>query len=250
MPQLKAYHRPGSIDDALRLLSRPGVNTTIVAGGTYVVPHLPELVDEVVDLQSIPGLAEISYTGQGITIGAMVRLQTIVDEAQSPALLREAARREGPNTLRQAATIGGVVAGADPESELLAALLVFEAEVQLQTTHGPRQIPLDDFLRDVSAALAGGLITAVSLKTTGKTASERVARTPADKPIVAALARLGDDGQLRLALCGVAKTPVLVEPENVKAAINPPGDFRGSCEYRRQMAATLTKRVVSQLSAQ
>lgn len=250
MPQLKAYHRPGSIDDALRLLSRPGVNTTIVAGGTDVVPRLPELVDEVVDLQRIPGLAEINYAGQNMTIGAMVRLQTIVDAGQAPALLREAARREGPNTLRHAATIGGLVAGAHPESELLAALLVFEAEVELQTGGGPRQIPLSNFLRDVSAALAGGLITAVSLKTTGKTASERVARTPADRPIVAAVARLGDDGQLRLALCGVAKTPVLVEPEGVKAAINPPGDFRGSCEYRRQMAATLAKRVVGQLSAQ
>ncbi len=250
MPQLKAYHRPGNIDDALRLLTRSDVNTAIVAGGTYVVPHLPELVDEVVDLQSIPGLAEVSYTGQGMTIGAMVRLQTIVEANQAPALLREAARREGPNTLRHAATIGGVVAGADPESELLAALLIFEAEVHLQTRAGLKRLALSDFLRDVPAALDGGLISAVSLKTGGKTASERVARTPADKPIVAALARLDDDGQLRLALCGVAKTPALVEPEGIKAAINPPGDFRGSCEYRRQMAATLTKRVVNQLSAQ
>ena len=93
----------------------------------------------------------------------------------------------------------------------------------------------------------GGVVTAVSLNIIGKTASDRVARTPADKPIVAALARLGDDGKVRLALCGVNNMPVLVDPDNVKAAINPPHDFRGSTEYRRQMAATLTQRVLSEV---
>ena len=250
MPQLKAYHRPASIDEALRLLGRPNINTTLVAGGTHIVPGMPELVDEVVDLQGVAGLDGISYTNQRMTIGAMVRLQTIVEETRAPALLRESARREGPNTLRHAATIGGAVAAPDKESELLAALLVFEAEVQVQTSTGSKQIALANFLRDVPAALEEGLVTAMTLSIGGKTASERVARTPADKPIVAALARQGDDGQLRLALCGVASAPVLVEPDNVKAAINPPGDFRGSAEYRRQMAATLVKRVLGRISAQ
>jgi CO/xanthine dehydrogenase FAD-binding subunit len=144
--------------------------------------------------------------------------------------------------------VGGVIAGHDKESEFLAALLVYEAEVQVQTTAGVKNISLTNFLRDVPAALGDGLITTVTLNTLGKTASDRVARTPADKPIVAAIARLGYDGQLRLALCGVANTPVLVEPDNVKAAINPPDDFRGSREYRRQMAAMLAKRVIKAVS--
>ena len=200
-----------------------------------------------VDLQGV-GLIDINYTGQGIILGAMVTLQTIVDDDRSPALLRETAKREGPNTLRHAATLGGVMAAPDKESEFLAALLVCDAELKIQTTGGIKDIPLTNFLRDIPSALDGGLITSVSLSTLGKTASDRVARTPADRPIVAAVARRGPDEQIRLALCGVAHTPVLVNPgHDVKAAITPPADFRGSTEYRRQMASILTKRVVSQL---
>jgi CO/xanthine dehydrogenase FAD-binding subunit len=248
MPKLKAYHRPASLDEALRLLSRRGVNTAIVAGGTYINAHLDTMVDEVIDLQAV-GLTGASYNGDHLTLGAMVRLQSIVEDSQAPALLRETAHREGPNTLRHAASVGGIVAGASKESELLAALLVFEAEVQIQSTHGSSPLSLTDFLRDGPAALEGGIVTAVSLATTGKTASARVGRTPADQPIVAAVARLDPNGKLHLALCGVAHTPVLLDPHNVKAAVNPSGDFRGSSEYRRHMAATLAERVIGEVSS-
>jgi CO/xanthine dehydrogenase FAD-binding subunit len=247
MPKLKAYHRPANLAEALRLLLRSGVNTAIVAGGTYINAHLDDMVDEVIDLQAV-GLTEASYSDDHLTLGAMVRLQSIVEDSQAPALLREAAQREGPNTLRHAATVGGIVVGASKESELLAALLVFEAEVQIQSIHNSKRLPLTDFLQDVPAALDGGLVITISLATTGKTASARVGRTPADQPIVAAVARLDPNGQLHLALCGVAVTPVLADPHNIKAAINPPGDFRGSSEYRRHMAATLAKRVIDEVS--
>jgi len=247
MSQLKAYHRPNNVDEALQLLSRPAVNTAIVAGGTCITAHMPELAEEVVDLQAA-GLAEVTYTGQGAIVGAMVRLQTIVDDGRIPALLRQSAHREGPHTLRNVATIGGVISEPSRGSELLAALLVYDAEVQVQSTNGSKNVPLTNFLRDVPSAINGGLVTAVSLSSIGKTASARVARTPADRAIIAALGRVGNNGKTRLALCGVDNVPVLVNPENVKAAINPPHNFRGSREYRRQMAATLAQRVMNELS--
>lgn len=248
MPNIKAYHRPANLDEALRLLSRSGVNTAVVGGGTYITAHMDEMVDEVVDLQAL-GLSEISSGGDRLTLEAMVRLQAIVEDSQAPALLREAAHREGSNTFRHAATIGGVIVGASKESELLAALLVLEAEVQIQSSRGTKRVALSDFLRDVTSALEGGLVTAVSLATVGKTASARVGRTPADQPIVAAAARLAPSGTLYLALCGVGATPVLVDPNNVKNAINPPGDFRGSSAYRRQVAATLAQRVINDVNS-
>lgn len=248
MNQLKAYHRPASVEEALGLLSRPNVHTAVIGGGTQAVPRLAETVDEVIDLQHV-GLADISLTGSGLTLGAMVRLQTLVDDERLPELLREAARREGPNTLRHAATVGGLIVGASPESELLAALLVCQAIVRVQNSQGTHNIPLADLLADVPAALGGGLVTSVSLTPNGRTAATRVARTPADSPIVAAVARLADDNQLHLALCGVAPTPVLVDPDTIEAALTPPDDFRGSAEYRRQMALTLSRRVIAALTA-
>src|SRR5436190_2241403 len=73
------------------------------------------------------------------------------------------------------------------------------------------------------------LIIAVVITTVGRCAVARTARTPGDEPIVSAYARSAGDGSVRLALSGVAATPLLVDDT---AALSPPGDFRGSSEYR------------------
>lgn len=245
MQQLKSYHRPDSVEAALSLLGRPDVNTAVIGGGTSLVATLPEEVEEVVDLQAV-GLTAVAHTSEYLTMGAMVRLQTIVLDRKTPALLRRMALNEGPNTFRNAATLGGVLVGADPESELLAALLVFDAIVSIQTSAGGRQMPLSDFLADTAGSLDGGLVVAVSLEKSGQTAHARVARTPQDNPIVAAVARKDEKGKVWLALCGVAETAVLVDPAALDS-LNPPGDFRGSSTYRKQMAAVLSKRILSEI---
>lgn len=247
MPQVKAYHRPKTVDAAAHLLARPQVNTTLVAGGTYINAHMPDFVEEVVDLQAV-GLNQWSEADGTLTLGSMVRLQDIVDSSSAPELLRHMAHREGPNTFRHAATIGGVIAGADPESELLAALLVFEAMLTIQTAGRSQTTSVADYLADKSALLGRGVITQLSLPTTGKTAAERVARTPADKPIVAALARLDEADTLHVALCGVADSPILVDPAKLDS-LTPPADFRGSTAYRQQMATVLVARVIEQLQS-
>ncbi|MCA9949416.1 MAG: FAD binding domain-containing protein [Anaerolineales bacterium] len=246
MQQLKSYHRPDSVEAVLSLLDRPDVKTTVIGGGTSLVATLPEEVEEVVDLQAV-GLTAVVHTPDRMTIGAMVRLQSLVADKEAPELLRRMAHREGPNTFRNAASLGGVLVDANSESELLAALLVFEAVVSVQTSAGGRQKTLPDFLADVAGSLDGGLVTAVSLKKSGQTAHARVARTPQDKPIVAALARKAENGDVLLALCGVGETAVLVDPTALDT-LNPTGDFRGSSVYRKQMAAVLSERILNELS--
>ncbi len=242
MPQ--TYHRPDSIKEALQLLAREGLNTAVLAGGTQLNPDLAG-VDELVDLQST-GLDQITSGDQRLTLGAMVRVQTILEHEDAPPLLRQMAQREGPNTFRNAGTIGGAIVTADPESELLAALLVFEADVTIHTGAGAHTMALGDFLTDVRGHLENGLLTGVALQTGGPTAHDRVARTPQDSPIVAALARRKDDGAALLALCGVAPTPILAGPDDIPT-LDPPADFRGSSQYRKEMARVLAKRVLSEL---
>lgn len=246
MALLKAYHRPTSADAALMLLSRRGVHTALIAGGTYINARRDVKVEEVVDLQAA-GLDELHRAGDRLTVGAMVRIQTLVEHPETPAVLRNAARREGPNTFRHVGTIGGAVAVADWESEFLTALLVLDSDVNVQTPQGHRVYALAEFLSDVPNALDGGLITSITLATPGMTASDRVARTPADNPIVAATARRDLLGRIHLALSGVASTPLLVVPDDV-ANLNPPADFRGTSAYRRQMAVLLSKRVLAALA--
>jgi CO/xanthine dehydrogenase FAD-binding subunit len=243
MFRVSQYHRPKSIDEALQLLSRPDVKTTLLAGGVSLLVSSDYDIDQVVDLQGI-GLDQIESAQGKIMIGAMVRLQRIVDNKEVPLLIREMTRFEGPNTIRHAGTLGGVVINADWESELFAALLVHEAKVRIRTQDGKEVVPLENFDKIV---LGDGIVTGVIIKENGRTAHERVARTPADKPIVAAVGRKDDSGNIRLALCGVADRPILSSKDRI-ARLSPPGDFRGSSDYRQQISEVLVERVLNQLS--
>jgi CO/xanthine dehydrogenase FAD-binding subunit len=53
-------------------------------------------------------------------------------------------------------------------------------------------------------------------------------------------------GTTRLALTGVARRPVLVDPDALDE-LEPLGDFRGSPEYRRALAQTLAARALEEL---
>ncbi|HSM55675.1 MAG TPA: FAD binding domain-containing protein [Candidatus Sulfomarinibacteraceae bacterium] len=242
---LQAYHRPESVEAALALLGRSHVRTAVIAGGTHITPRLKEDVDEVVDLQAV-GRDEVQHTETGMTVGAMVRLQSIVDDENAPELLRQTAHSVGPNTFRHQGTVGGAFVAADATSELLAALLVHQAQVTVANDDGERQMSLSEFLSDTTKALNGGLLTSVSLVKTGTAARARVARTPADAPIVAAAGRRDTGGALYLALCGVASTPILADPDDLDT-LTPPADFRGSSEYRREMAKVLAERVLREV---
>ncbi len=237
---MSSYHRPATMEEALRSLGAESASA--LAGGTVLNAAGRLSMGDVVDLQDVVP-SSIEKDGERVTIGAMTRLQDLVDGVDLPPILRELARREAPSTLRNAATVGGTVATADPDSELLAAFLVFGADVSLATTDGARTIPLRDVLEN--GVPRGSVITSISMSTTGETAAARTGRTPADVPIVAAVGRRNGDTVV-LALTGVATTPRLVEQADLEM-LDPPADFRGSAEYRRHLAAVLVRRVVDNL---
>lgn len=227
MPRIIGYHRPSTIEEALAELAAPGARKVVLAGGTSLNAGLDREPIEVIDLQAL-GIDAITIDAGRMTVGAMVTLQDLADHPETPAVIADLARREAPSTLRAAATIGGLVATADPESELLAGLLVHETTVRIADG-------TDHILPAVLAAGPDGVITAVEFDLGGTATVARTARTPGDRAIVAAVARNG-----MVALTGVAATPVLVDDV---ADLDPPADFRGSGEYRRHLAAVLVARV-------
>jgi carbon-monoxide dehydrogenase medium subunit/putative selenate reductase FAD-binding subunit len=169
-------------------------------------------------------------------------LARFADDSRTPGVLASLARREAPSTLRAAGTLGGMVAAADAESELLAGLLAYDAVVTIVDGSGSAD-------RALSAVLGGaveGIITSVAVAADGVAAAARTARTPSDRAIVSAVARVPAGGDVRLALSGVAETPLLVEDVS---ALEPPGDFRGSASYRKHLAAVLAARVLGEVAA-
>lgn len=245
MATVVGYERPATGAEALALLSRPG--SVVLGGGTKLNAFRTAEPAVVVDLQAL-GLDGIDPLGTGaFSLGATATLQRLVDHPELPEALREAARREQPSTLRAAATVGGCVATGDPESELLAVLLACDARVSIAGGDDVRAPSLDELLDD-RGVLARRFVSAVTVETEGSFGVARVARTRADRPIVAAVARRTPAGELRLALAGVATRPLLVESIDEVDGLGPPGDFRGSSEYRRALAVTLAGRVLEEVT--
>jgi CO/xanthine dehydrogenase FAD-binding subunit len=270
-----AYYRPETLAEALRLLAEPDVvplagGTALLAGGAPAAPA------GVVDLQAL-GLNQLKWVETGkssfkhLFIGATAKLIDVAEFMQaydedSPApLLQNAIRRAGPNTYRNAATVGGVIAGRLPDSELLAALLVLDAELALRTPDVVL-MPLVDYLS--AAEQPKGLITHLTLPwTAGRGDSHRVARTPADYPIVSITCWQPYTGAPRLAATGIGERPLRLDDAEAlltngltsqtielaataaQAANRHPGDFRGDSAYRAEMAAVLTRRVLQETTA-
>ncbi|MGO8960072.1 MAG: FAD binding domain-containing protein [Streptosporangiaceae bacterium] len=244
MATVSAYWRPDTVENAIALLQRQGA--VPVGGGTKVnaAPGVEPV--EIVDLQAL-GLDCVEPLPSGVSIGALATLQRIAEDVTVPAAAREAARREEPSTLRAVATLGGCVAAARFDSEFLATLLAYDAVVTLTGPEGEQDLSLEALLA-ARWQLHGRIIKHVAIATDGVTFAARTGRTSADRPIVAAVARRAADGR-RLALTGVAGTPVLVSEAGANGLgwlhqLDPPGDFRGSGAYRRALAAILAKRVL------
>lgn len=265
-----AYYRPQSMEEALRLLERP--DTVPLAGGTTLLAG--DVTNAAVDLQDL-GLNQMAWNEITATlrVGAMTRLVELSDRLSAfnpqpltpnpQPLLLAAIRRAGPNTFRHAATVGGVIASRPPDSEFLAALLVLEAELTLQQLSGMSSLSLSDYL--LAAERPPGLITEITIPwPEGQGASERVARTPADYPIVSITVWQPSGGTPRLAATGIDERPLRLAAVEAmlstglteatieaaataaKATSRHPGDFRGDAAYRAEMAAVLTRRVLTQ----
>ena len=244
VPLVTAYHRPASMQEALDLLSSP--QRVALGGGTMLNADREPSDLEAVDLQAL-GLDSITALDGGLVrLGATATLDDIRRCELLPDSLRDLARAEQPSTMRTLATVGGLVAKGSAESVLLAALLAHEGQVELASPGdaGPSQRSLAELL---SAGLApGSLITAVTVDSSGSTATASTGRTPADVPIVAAYGRR-TEGFVTMALTGVADHTVLVDVYDPTAGLEPAADFRGSREYRLHLAGTLTARVMQEL---
>lgn len=244
MAILQEYHKPTTLAEASALLRRPESRLLPLAGGTHLVGALETRrareVDGVVDLAAL-GLDSIWADPEILHIGATATLSAVAEHPvagqMAQAILQRTARYEGPINLRNAATVGGAVALAEMDGEFYTALLALDAQLILQDGEGIQSLPLANF----PGVPPGWLITRIDLpRQAVRTGHARVARTPSDRPIVAAVAVV-KEGEGKVALCGVGDRPLLAGVE-----INPPTDFKGSAAYRRAMAQIMQTRAMAE----
>jgi len=244
------YHRPQTLEEALKLLSAP--NTRPLGGGT-VLTHLGDESFAVVDLQAI-GLDKIHKSGNNLGIGATVPLQALLESPHAPAALKTAIKLETPLNLRNMGTVAGTLVTCDGRSPFAAVMLAMDARL---TVDGGQPIVygLGDFLPLRHDLLKSKLLTKIEIPLNLKLAYEYVARSPADKPIVCAALAQWPSGRTRLVIGGWGSSPSVAldgnEPSGVedaaRNAAHDAADQWASAEYRSAIAGVLAKRCLERL---
>jgi carbon-monoxide dehydrogenase medium subunit len=175
--------------------------------------------------------------------------------------------------VRNQATLGGNLAHADPNQDPPATLIALGAAVRLRSSGGSREVGVEDFFTDYyeTALRSGEVLTdvLVPLPASGQSAAfvKFLPRSSDDYATVAAAASLRlDQGvcrDVRIALGSAGPTPLRAREaeavlegqrpsqallrttgEAARAAASPLSDVRGSADYKRDMAAVFTARVV------
>jgi carbon-monoxide dehydrogenase medium subunit len=156
-------------------------------------------------------------------------------------LLTAAVRLVAHRVIRNRGTLCGSLAHADPASELPAVLLALNGQLVAQSTRGFRIISAADFFTGVmETTLAPDelLVDAWFPASPNKSAIAEESRRHGDFALAGAV-RAGD----RLALFGVAPTPVLADPKNPTQGLQPSGDLEATPEFRLHLVQVLTDRV-------
>jgi len=261
--ELTEYHKPATLDEALKLLRRTRIKTVPLAGGTSLVPEAARDVQAVVDLNAL----DLSFVRQepDLQIGATTKLQTLADHeavrAYAAGVLVKAILDSASRHVREAASLAGSIVAAPGNSPLFTMLLALEARLIVRAARGTREEeialpywtpqPRSLILRVVLPALPSHIPAAY----------KKVARTPADLPIVCVAARAAvEDRQLRdirLALGGVAEKPIVITrsagsvedlAQLAVSTVTPPDDYFATAGYRREMIGVLVKRTLHTLT--
>ncbi len=240
------YHRPKKLEAALKLLSRSEPPTFPMGGGSILNrPQSNRFA--VVDLQDL-GLNTIQNRGNTLDLGAAVNLQSLLEVSGLPTALVKAISHEATYNLRQVATVAGTLIASDGRSPFTTALLALDTNLTLEP--GEEQVNLGDLLPLRTERLPGRLITKIHIPLNAKLGYEYVARSPADLPIVCVGVAQWPSGRTRVALGGFGKAPLVAfdgsEAQGAEAAArnaySHAGDAWASAEYRREIAAILTRR--------
>jgi carbon-monoxide dehydrogenase medium subunit len=264
MPRTPEFLVAESVGDAVAALQEYGDDATVVAGSTAVTIMLQQGLIEpaaIVSIGRIPGLDAIERADGHLRLGALtthreVELSLVVREALP--VLSHTFGVVANVRVRNAATVGGVVAEADYASDPPALLRALDAEVDVTGPNGERSVPISEFLVGFyETSLEHGVY------------EKFTTRSSEDRPCVgvAAIARLEADGrtcaELRIAVGAAAEVPQRFEDveagavgrdidealaasiaEQYAEGIDPLSDMRGSDWYRREMIHVWVRRAI------
>ena len=279
------YHHPTSMDQVFELLDQYGDDSRVMAGGTALVIQMKQRLAQpghVLGLRKVGGLRSIESTPDGVRIGALCTQRQIesspVVQEQLP-LVADAFRKVATPRIRNMATIGGGLVNGEPSQDPPPALIALGASAVMTSKDGERVVPVEDLFIDYyeTDVQPGEVLTSVLVPQapagSGSVYLKFLPRTADDYATVSAAAVVSreQDGSCRdarIVLGAVGVTAIRatdaedalrgkpLTDENIRAAaalvkdvVDPLEDFRGSAEYKTDMAEVFTRRAVEQAIA-
>jgi carbon-monoxide dehydrogenase medium subunit len=257
-----AYEKPGSLADAVKLLSAD-TDAKALAGGQTIIPVLKQRLNKpstVVDLAKL-GLTGISVAGDKLVIGAMTTHAAIASNADVKAKipgLQHQASLIGDEAVRHRGTMGGSLANNDPAACYPSALLALGGTVKTDK----RSIAADDFFQGMftTALEPGEIITSIELPIPQKSAYEKF-RNPASRYAIVGVFVAKFPSGVRLAITGAGQGGVFrhaemekalsanFAPDAIAGIVTPAddlnGDIHASAEYRAHLIGVIAKRAVA-----
>ncbi len=273
------YARPGSIDDALRLLREREGEAKVLSGGYSLLPLLklrlaqPGLLVDIQDLELLAGIVE---TDDMLRIGGKTTHAAINRDATVRAsypLLVDTSGGIGDPQVRNWGTIGGSLAHADPAADWPAVTIAARASIVVRSADAERTIAARDFFEgpfqtaiDPTEILTTVLFPRPRRGSGG--AYQKLERRAGDFASVGAAVQLRLDESGRIAECGIGLTAVddhaiaATDAEQsligavpadeafaragaaAAAQSNPVSDPHGPADYKRAMVAEMVVRAL------
>ncbi|MEP3265069.1 MAG: xanthine dehydrogenase family protein subunit M [Hyphomicrobiales bacterium] len=276
IPAAFEYHRPDTIDDAIRIIGEHGDEARVLAGGHSLIPMMKLRMTDLshlVDLQAISELKGISVDSNTITIGAMTTQHELIASeslAKAAPIVAEAALQIADPQVRYVGTIGGNVANGDPSNDMPGLMQCLNATYTLVGPNGSRTVAARDFYEAAyfTAREDEEVLTSISFAvSSGGYAYEKQKRKIGDYATAAAGVLITKEGatcaHASIALTNLADTPIYCEEavsilndSNLNAdaieaatvaavnATDPGEDNRGPIEFKKHAAKIVIRRAI------
>jgi carbon-monoxide dehydrogenase medium subunit len=264
--------------ETLRMMKKQMGRTTLIAGGTNVIPDMRAKAVKpavLIDISRLKSLSYIREDKKKIRIGGLTTVSELASSKmiqRYAPILSEAANQLGNPLVRNRATIAGNLADGSPAADTAVPLLALEAIIITDR----RKIPIDQFFVGPNRTvlkkdeMIKEIVFAKANSKTKMSYSKFGLRNAMAISVVSiAILKEIEGGRCkkaRIGLGAVAPKPIraygveemlvdqkitgeLIEAccEKVTKEIRPISDIRASAEYRREMTSVLLRRLMAQV---
>ena len=279
------YHAPTSLDQVFDLLDKYGDDSRVMAGGTALVIQMKQRLSQpghVIGMRRVGSLNAFESTPEGLRIGALCTQRQIENSelvGTEVPLVADTFRKVATPRIRNMATIGGGLVNGDPNQDPPPSLIALGASAVMTSKSGDRVVLLEEFFIDYyeTDVQPGEILTNVMVPHapagSGSVYLKFLPRTADDYGTVnvAAVVSKEQDGtckDVRIVLGAAGVPPIRAKAaedalrgkpltdENIRAAavlvkdaVDPLEDFRGSADYKTDMAEVFARRAVEQAMA-